>query len=81
MPCSPEDDTKFNPKPEEVIGEIEAKGSLGIRNGCNHVFVNFSIYGSKVTHQGTAGFRLWFHLPGFPKWVPMFDPQPYFEHC
>ena len=34
-------------------------------------------YGSKFNHQGTAGFSPWFHLPGFPKWVPIFDPQPH----
>ena len=33
-------------------------------------------YGSKLNHQETAGFSLWFHLPGFPKRLPIFDPQP-----
>ena len=32
--------------------------------------------GSKLSHQVTAGFRPWFHLPGV-HWVPIFDPQPY----
>ena len=34
-------------------------------------------YGSKLNHQGTTGFGLGFHLPGFPKRVAIFDPQPF----
>ena len=33
--------------------------------------------GSKSNHQATAGFSL-FHLPGFPKWAPIFD-QPFWN--
>ena len=34
-------------------------------------------YGSKLNHQGTAGFSPWFYLPGFRFWgYPIFDPQP-----
>ena len=33
-------------------------------------------YGSKLNHHGTAGFGPCCHLPGFPFWVPNFDPQP-----
>ena len=34
-------------------------------------------YGSKYTHQGTAGFSLWLHLSGFHFGYAFFDPQPY----
>ena len=30
----------------------------------------------KLSHPGTAGFTLLFHLPGSHFWVPIFDPQP-----
>ena len=33
-------------------------------------------HGSKLSHQGTAGFAPCLHLPGFRLWVPSFDPQP-----
>ena len=29
----------------------------------------------------TTGFSPCFHLPGFPKWVPIFDPQPCVSKC
>ena len=34
--------------------------------------------GSKLTHQGTAGFSLCFHLLGFQNGYPFFDPHPHF---
>ena len=38
-------------------------------------------YGSKLNHQGTAGFGPWFRLPGFQKWVHIFDAQPDESTC
>ena len=48
---------QFEPKVHDVSHKVKAadhSGSLSATFG----------YGSKLNHQGTAGFSLWFHLPG-----------------
>ena len=49
---------------------MQWSGQQDTRYGC----------GSKLNHEGTAGFGPRCHLPGVPFWVPIFDPQPY-QRC
>ena len=58
-----------------MVASLHFGGKSHVSNGCKMYLVRNPGkhgYGSKLNHQGTAGFSCWFHLPGLHFGVTLF---------